>query len=122
MQVDIFTACDFAEIICGKVVLSGTFHDIQANAFPVNHSFSVVLALSLSEEELKTEQRIGVKCVSPSENVLFEQESKFGPNARYINFVINARDIPFPSQGVYRLLFYWDGKVVQDYTLNTKIV
>lgn len=120
MQIEIFTACDIAQLISGKVVLSGTFHFINATDFPVKSTFAVVIAMSLSEEEINQEQHLVLKCVSPSGEVLFEPEQKFAPNEPYVSFVINLRDILLSTEGVYRLELYWNGSCEQVFSFTAK--
>ena len=121
MQIDIFTACDFAQIISGRVILSGTFHDLYANNFPSKANFSVVVALSLLEEEVNKEHSIIIKCVSSSGGDLFEHKFIFVETKSFVNCVLNARDVPISQQGSYKLVFYWDGKKERTFSITAKI-
>lgn len=122
MQIDVFTACDIAQMISGKVVLSGTFHYINSTTYPVNTSFSVVIALSLSEEEINQEQHLVLRCISPSGQVLFEPNQIFTPIEPYVSFVINLRDFHLPTEGIYKLELNWNGNNEQVFSFTAKTV
>ena len=118
MQIDIFTLCDIAEIIQDKIVLSGTFRSSHHSSFPSALDFSVVLSLLLNNNEVNNEHAIRITCTSPSAKELFNFENKYENAQQVINFVLNVRQVPIESQGVYVVSFYFDGDLIRDYAFT----
>jgi len=51
MEIEIFTICDYATDMNGKMVVVGTFDVVHSNAFPFQQPFGIGLRLRFSEKE-----------------------------------------------------------------------
>lgn len=51
MEIEIFTLCDYASDMNGKMVVVGTFDVIHSNVFPTQPPFAIALRLRFSDKE-----------------------------------------------------------------------
>lgn len=116
METEIFTLCDHAQDIAGKMVIVGTFDAINSKQFPCVHpSCSLACRLRFSEKELgrhgfkiRLIDDQGNELIKPLEFELDVQASQLN---RYstVNIPINMEKLQFERPGRYSFELYIDG-------------
>lgn len=126
MEVEIFTICDHAQDLGGKLFIIGTFDTLFAQEYPLVHpNFSIAGRLRFSEKELGTRQMKLIVTDPNGKNLVNAIEGQIQiskPNsiADYVstNFVINLNQIKFDLPGLYKFELHIDGEWKTGLKLN----
>lgn len=106
MQIDIFTLCESSHNYNGKIIIVGTFNQINSNQFPFvyNSSFSVVGRIGYDKEGKKDYK---LSFLSPEGKNVIEplkwQADVKNTNNRieYVDFQLTFNQIEFMLPGTY---------------------
>jgi hypothetical protein len=117
MEIEIFTLCDYAQDINGKLIVVGTFDLINANSFPSVHpSCAIAGRFRFSDKELgqhslriKLIDEKGKDLITPVEGNIQVNKPLAGHYAT-MNFVLNLSQLKFETQGRYSFELYIDGE------------
>ncbi|MFH0922251.1 MAG: hypothetical protein V1913_18050 [Fibrobacterota bacterium] len=117
MEIEIFSLCDFAQDMGGKLVVIGTFDTLWAASFPYAHPMcSIATRIRFDRAEsgkhslkLFIVDQDGRNVLPPFDAML---EVAVPPNNDYstTNFCINITPLALPKEGRYSIDFVLDGK------------
>ena len=125
MKIEIFTICDYSNNLSGKLIIVGTFDNINAKQFPAVHpALSLALRLRFYEDEYES-HRFKIRLIDENENEVIKaiegnmnvNEPSFG-NHSSVNFSLNFAQIKFDSPGKYTFELYIDDNLESDLSLN----
>ena len=125
MEIEIFTVCDYAQDMNGKLVIVGTFDAIFAKTFPAVHpSLSIVGRLRFADKEAGNHQfkmsfknESGVELVPTLDGNLSVSKPLVG-NHSTVNIVINLNQIKFDNPGKYNIELFLDGEWKSGLAIN----
>ena len=108
MQTEIFTLCDHAQDLAGKLVVVGTFDTIYASSFPVVHpSCSIAIRIRFNKEEVG-KHKLKVALLDSNKKEIMppidgEMKIDIQPNKdyAYLNAAIGLASIKFEKAGKY---------------------
>jgi hypothetical protein len=117
MEIEIFTLCDFAEDIGGKLCIVGTFDTIFAHNFPAVHpSFSLAARIRFDQSEtgkhpfsVSFVDEDGREFLPPVEGGL-EVKPRPGYNVSTTNMCFTIGQIQLQKPGKYIIDLVLDGK------------
>lgn len=112
MEIDIFTACDNVQDYNGKLVIAGTFQQVNGNALPIKlDNMGVVCAVRFSPNEIVNSQfelrfisANGSPFAIPIKGQIDISETKSNTH-QTLNIAINVRDVLFTGKGIHYIEF-----------------
>ncbi len=115
MEIEIFTLCDYAQDMKGKLVLVGTFDTIFPKQYPCIHaSCCIALRLRFSEDEqgqhklkLRLIDSKGMEIINKIEGNIQVQTPVKGHHST-INFALQLNQLKFEIPGKYAFELYID--------------
>jgi hypothetical protein len=116
MKIEVFTLCDFAQEIGGKLTVVGTFDTIITHSFPCVHpQLSVVIRLrfnigEFNEHAFRVESRNldGEACTPPISGTI--NVKGVGNATAVSHLVFSITNLKFGASGVINFIFYLDDK------------
>ncbi|MDR1149486.1 MAG: hypothetical protein LBK66_12740 [Spirochaetaceae bacterium] len=116
MKIEVFTLCDFAQEVGGKLTVVGTFDTIITRSFPcVHQQLSVVIRLrfnigEFNEHTFRVESRNldGEACTPPISGTI--NVKGVGNATAVSHLVFNITNLKFGASGVINFIFYVDDK------------
>jgi hypothetical protein len=116
MEIEIFTLADFAQDNNSKLTIVGTFDNINAKQFPVQHpSCAIACRLRFAAKEagphafkLRLIDAAGKETIQPIEGDINIGEPVNGQFTT-INIVVNFNQLQFAATGRYSFELYIDG-------------
>lgn len=127
MEIEIFTLCDFAQDVNGKLTIVGTFDTIHASHLPAIHpTLSIVARLRFHKNELgKHSFRISIldgnnkEIIPPLEGKLDVQITPSGEWG-YANIVAQISQLNLFSYGRHSVNLSFDGKEIKSLPFSIK--
>ncbi len=115
MEIEIFTLCDYAQDMKGKLVLVGTFDTIFPKQYPCTHATCcIALRLRFSEDEqgqhklkLRLIDSKGKEIINKIEGNIQVQTPVKGHHST-INFALQLNQLKFETAGKYAFELYID--------------
>ena len=128
METDIFTLCDFAQDVGGKLTIVGTFDTIFAADLPAVHpTLSIVARLRFSDSEagqhsfeISFSDDSGNKNVLPPFSRNIDVRIPSGEKWGNANIVVGIGQFLLPSYGKYYINLSIDEKQVRSLSINVK--
>ena len=118
METEIFTLCDYAQDLSGKLVIVGTFDSIRSKVFPFTYhkNCSIVSRLRFAEEEIgnhsfkiifiNDEEK---NIIPPLQGNIQIKKAEVGRHST-INIVLNLNNTKFEHPGRYSIQLYIDNE------------
>lgn len=122
MDVEIFTICDHAQELSGKLFIVGTFDHISSPVFPVAQPFSIATKIKFYEGEWGSHTMV-IKMLDQDSNELSNINGNFMINEpasgdySSLNFAI-ALSGQFEKPGFYSFGLFVDDEMLKTLTLH----
>lgn len=128
MKVDIFTLCDFAQEMSGKLVIVGTFDTIFSDRLPATHrTCSIVARIRFSDTEAGQHSfKISVLDDNSNKEILsppsgfFDFKISSDENSGSANIVLGITLLQLTSYGTYSVNLSIDEKQLDSLTFLVK--
>ena len=129
MEIEIFTACDNAQVYQDKLVIVGTFHAITSKTIPFQfESMSVACAIKFTPEELTHENIVeiqfnnadGSKFVNPgiTGTLAARQPNEITQASQILNLAINVRNVEYKTVGTYYIDLFVNAKLERRFPIE----
>ncbi len=125
MEVEIFTICDFSQVVGGKLFINGVFDILGAKNFPCKHPhFSVACRLRFGEDELGKHE-LQIKFIDPDKDEFLKSfkgsitiVKPLVGNVGTINIPMNLGNVEFKKTGKHVIELYVDEECITGLYLN----
>jgi hypothetical protein len=114
MEIEIFTVADFAQDYSGKLVISGTFDQINTRTLPAVHPLcSIAIRLRFANSE-SGEYQFALKVITPERKELVNAKGPINVKKSLtvdysaVNLVLNLQNLKFETIGKYAVELYLD--------------
>lgn len=128
MNVEIFTACDFAQENMGKLTAVGCFDAINARSFPIKHPFMcIAIRIRFMMHELG-KHAIALELLDPDGGPVIPRfqgnldVSGGGTDTTAVNLVLNNIGIEFKDAGKHMVRLVVDGEPAATLPLHLRQV
>ena len=108
-KIEMFTFCDFAQEVKGKLTIVGTFNEIKSKTFPFVYDKPFTLVARLNYKESLEKEEAKIKIIDPIGGVVEEVKVDYpvkceGVKSCNINFLLNMNQMKFEMEGTYRVM------------------
>ena len=108
-KIEMFTFCDFAQEVQGKLTIVGAFNEIKSKNFPFVYDRPFTLVARLNYKESKEKENVIISIIAPNGNIIENFKIDYpvsvdNGKSTNINFMMKMDKMNFEMEGIYKVV------------------